>query len=306
MKVAVTGATGFIGRGLCAHLLDRGDEVIAFTRDAGRATKVLPNGARAVEWTPTELGPWEEALEGAHGVVHLASEPYTQRRMSDDVKRRLLASHSEMTRNLVRAMGAAERGPGVFVAASAITIYGERGDEELDEGSPPGDGFWPQACLDMERGFLTAEEAGIRTVLLRIGFALEKDGGLLQPVIPLFKAFVGGRLGNPAHWISWIHCDDLAGFVGHALSHDEVRGAYNLTAPNPARTRDFFASVGRAMRRPCWFHLGEWVLRPMLGEAANILLLSTRALPRRTTASHYTFQYPELDAALQAIFRRQA
>lgn len=304
MKVVITGATGFIGRGLSHRLLERRHEVMALTRDVSRARTTLPKAIKVVRWTPGKPGSWMRSLCGTDGVVHLASEPPEKLFLSDDEKAAIVAREKTMLRVLRQAMVECADVPPVLIFASAITYYGERGDEELDETSSVGSGFWAQACAELEEEAFAAAQDGLRTIVLRLGFVLERDGGPLHPLLPLFKYYLGGRYGDPDQWISWIHRRDVSRFILHLLTHDELQGVFNLTAPNPVRAADYYEAIARALGKPSWVRVSAGVMRFMLGDLADLLLISQRVQPQRMVEIGYKHRFSDLDDALGHILSR--
>ncbi|MBI2679619.1 MAG: TIGR01777 family protein [Candidatus Solibacter usitatus] len=284
MNVTVTGASGFIGRRLVA----------ALTKDA-HTVRAL----RRADWDTLAGEPPPDALENADAVVHLAGEPVAQR-WTAEAKRKIAASRLEGTRNLVTALSTLSRRPAVLVCASAIGIYGNRGDEVLTEASSAGTGFLADVCRDWEKQASLAEALGIRVVNLRTGIVLGADGGALAKMLPPFKAFVGGRLGSGKQWMSWIHVDDLVALIIHAI-RKPVSGAVNGTAPNPVTNTAFTRELAGALGRPALFPAPAFALKLMLGEMSEILLGSQRVLPKAAEGTGFRFAFPELAPALRNI-----
>ncbi|MGH9661827.1 MAG: TIGR01777 family oxidoreductase [Bryobacteraceae bacterium] len=274
MQVALTGGTGFIGRRLVERL-----------RQAGHAPLLLRRG---------DFDALERDKPGA--VVHLAGEPIAQR-WTAAAKVRIRDSRVAGTRRLVEAMSTLSPRPRTLVCASAIGYYGNRGEEVLTESSAPGDGFLPATCREWEAQAEIAESLGMRVVRLRTGIVLGRGGGALEKMLPPFRMCAGGRLGSGRQWMSWIHIDDLTGLILHALEHP-LTGPLNGVAPNPVTNAEFTCLLGRALRRPAVLPAPAFGLRFILGEMAQILLDSTRVLPKAAEAGGYRFTYPTLDAAL--------
>lgn len=285
MRVFVTGATGFVGRRLCAELTARGDEVVAHTRSPERARALLPAPVRVTDALAEAAG--------CDAVVSLAGEPVLGRRWNEAHKAALWSSRVDATRAVV----AAATGAQVIVSASAIGYYGDRGDEELDETSPPGDDHLARLCVAWEEA---AAQPGKRTVNLRLGVILGGGGGALERMIPPFRAFVGGPVGSGRQWVSFIHLDDVLGLIRLALDDARASGPINATAPEPARMRDFAAALGRALGRPSWLPVPAFALKLAFGEGAAVLLASQRVLPRRAHALGYVWKHPTLADALAA------
>ena len=243
--------------------------------------------------------PPPESVANSDAVVHLAGEPVAQR-WTPEVKASIRESRRRGTESLVRAIAAQPRRPAVLVCASAIGIYGSRGDEILTESSTTAHDFLAEVCEDWERQATAAEALGVRVAKVRIGVVLGKGGGALQKMLPPFKAFVGGKVGSGNQWISWVHLDDVVGILCHALTNP-VRGVFNATAPNPVTNAQFTSELASALGRPAIFPVPGFALKAMFGEMADILLNGQRVLPRATLDAGYKFQYPELAGALRNI-----
>jgi len=304
MMVVVAGATGFVGRKLVEALSKRGDAVVVLTRSpqgaSARQLATLP-GVRAVAWGSDPGGAWESMVEQADAVVNLAGEPVVGRRWSAGQKARIRDSRVQSTQALVQAMQAAARKPSVFVNASAIGWYGDRGDETLDESAPPGADFLAQVCIDWEAAAKKAP-AAVRTVLLRIGIVLGEEGGSLAEMVRPFRLGVGGPLGTGRQWISWIHRDDLVSMLLFALD-GTIEGAVNGTAPRPVQQADLAKAIGRTLHRPSWLPVPHFALKLALGEVADMLMGGQRVLPKRAQEAGFVFRHVDLDAALRDILK---
>ena len=282
MKVAMTGASGFIAGHLTPLLGSRGHSVRPISRKADAAAVA-------------------EILRDADAVIHLAGEPVAQR-WNDEVKRRIRESRVEGTRNLVRAIAGIDRRPKVLVCASATGFYGNRWDEAVDESSPRGAGFLAEACVAWEHEAAAARDLGLRVAMIRTGLALHPSGGALKKMLPPFRLGVGGRLGNGCQWTPWIHIGDLSALFVHALETG-VEGPLNGTAPNPVTNAEFTRALGHALHRPAIFPVPRVALRVLLGEMAEVLFDSQRVLPRAAEASGFRFQFRDLGPALDALLR---
>jgi uncharacterized protein (TIGR01777 family) len=300
MRVAVTGATGLIGRRLVRSLQARGDEVAVLSRDPERAKDTLP-GVEAVRWDLIREPAPSEALYGRDAVVHLAGEGIAQR-WTKSAKQAIRESRLVGTGELVRGLAALAEGerPGVLVSSSGVGYYGAHGDEPIDEEAPAGSDFLAQVCVAWEAEARAAERLGTRVVRLRTGVVLDPGGGALGKMLPPFKLGVGGPVAGGEQYISWIHVDDLVGITIAAIDGTQWRGAVNATAPEPQRNRDFSKALGKALRRPSLLPVPGAVLQLMYGEMAAIVTSGVRALPARALVNGYEYRYPQLDAALQA------
>jgi len=292
VRVLVTGGTGFIGRAVCHALRGAGHAVTIVSRDSGHASD------DAIGWDAVGQG-----VAAADAVVNLAGEPIAGGRWGPARKEAILQSRVSATRALVDAAGLAARRPRVLVSASAVGYYGARDDEPVDETAGPGSGFLAEVCQAWEREASRAEAFGLRLVRLRLGMVLAGDGGALGRMLPPFRAFVGGPLGNGQQWMSWIHRGDVTGMVLEALVNEGYRGAVNATAPEPVRNRNFTAAVGRVLVRPAAIRVPAVVLRLALGEMADMLITGQRVLPRAAERLGYRWQYPEVLGALRASVR---
>ncbi len=294
MHVFITGATGLIGRALCGALLARSHVVTALSRSA-EAPRKLPLGVRHITGDPSVPGPWLDALAATDAVVHLAGEPIPEGRWTGERKRRIADSRIVSTRLVAERI--AGGGPGVLVSGSAVGFYGSRGDEVLDESSGPGEGF----LADVARGWEAAAApagARARVVLLRTGIVLAREGGALPRMAMPFKLFAGGPLGRGDFWQPWIHLADEVGIAVLALEDPRAQGPMNLSAPEPVRNSDLARAIGKALRRPSFVPTPRAALRIALGEVADAVLSSQRALPRKALALGYQFRFPSVEAAL--------
>ncbi|QRN96102.1 TIGR01777 family oxidoreductase [Archangium violaceum] len=299
MKVALTGASGFIGPELVRRLLERGHTVHVLARDVKRALARLPEGVSGSFFdAATPLSP--DALGGAEAVVHLAGEPVAQR-WTESARQRIHDSRVVGTRLLVEAMKAAGT-VRHFVSASAIGIYGdERGAEPLTESSSLGDDFLARVCRAWEAEALEADAAGIRTVVPRIGVVLHPEGGALKQMLPPFRLGVGGRMGSGRQYMSWVHRDDTLGLLLFALEQGELRGPMNVTAPEPVTNADFTQALGAALGRPTVLPVPSLALKVAFGEMSRVVLGGQRVLPRLALESGYRFQHPELPETLRSL-----
>jgi uncharacterized protein (TIGR01777 family) len=284
VNITVTGATGFIGRYLVQSLARDGHSVRALSRAA---------------WDVLAGEPPAESLAGADAVVHLAGSPVAKR-WTRQAKKEIRASRVDGTHHLVTALSTLSQRPEVLVCASAIGIYGDRGDEVLTETSPVADGFLADVCRAWESEADLAESLGVRVVKLRFGIALGRKGGALERMLPPFRAFVGGRIGPGSQWMSWIHIADIVGLIRFAIDQP-LNGAVNATTPNPLRNREFTSELAGVLHRPAIFPVPAPALKILFGEMADVLLASQRVLPKAAESAGYRFAFPELGAALRDL-----
>ena len=299
MRALVTGATGLVG----GKLLSRLERPVVLSRNASKATGRLGrDDVTVLAWDAVREPAPAAAFEGIDAVFHLAGESVAQGRWTADKKARIRDSRVDGTRNLVSALRALARPPRVLVSASAVGYYGDRGDEILDETAAPGSDFLAEVCVAWEGESQLAAQAGIRVVTVRIGIVLSQDGGALPKMLTPFRLGLGSPLGSGRQWMPWIHIDDLVSLLLLAAEREDIEGPLNATAPNPATNRDFTKALGRAVRRPTFLPaVPAAVLRWSVGEFADVLLASTRAVPHRLPEAGYTFAHPHLEEALRSL-----
>jgi uncharacterized protein len=294
-RIVITGATGRIGMHLVKALKARGDDVCVLTRNPERASELLD--VEAIAWDPKSDGAPAEALAGRDAVVHLAGEDVGQR-WSDNAKAEILASREKGTRNLITGIFAAEPRPPVLVGASASGYYGPRGDELVDETSPPGRDWLSDVCVRWEQQ-TDAAMLGARVVKIRTGIVLDARGGALAKMLPPFKAGVGGPIGSGRQYMPWIHRDDLVGLYLAAIDSRHFSGAINGSAPNPVTNKEFAKALGKALHRPALAPVPGFVIKGMYGAMSQIVLTGVRMVPGRADELGYEFQHPDLDEALR-------
>jgi len=298
--VAVTGATGTIGRAVVAALRERGDEPVALSRDPDRAREVLGADVEAVAWPePKSSPPPMEALRDCDGVIHLLGENVAQR-WTDDAKREIRDSRVLGTRNLVAALR--ETGPRmrVLVSQSASGWYGARGNEPVDETQPVAADFLAQVVRDWEAEARAAdEEAGLRVVLARTGVVLSPDGGALEKMLPFFKAGVGGPVAGGKQYVPWVHLDDVVGALLFCLDDEGAEGPVNVAAPHPVTNRELSKSLGRVLHRPAFAPVPGFAVKVLYGEMASIVTTGARVVPSRLEQLGYEFRQPDLEPALR-------
>ncbi|MEO8450155.1 MAG: TIGR01777 family oxidoreductase [Gemmatimonadota bacterium] len=296
--IAITGATGFIGRALSPLLTTGGHRVVRLVRRDPKPGDVL--------WDPAADRLDPRSLEGVDAIVHLAGESIAGGRWTEEKKRRVIDSRSRGTSLLARTLAQMDRPPAVLVCASAIGFYGDRGEDEMAEGSPRGKGFLADVVSAWEESSAPARAAGVRTVSTRFGLVLSPRGGGLAPMLIPFRLGLGGRLGDGNQWVSWIGIDDVIGIVATALFDQRLEGPVNAVAPWPERNRDFTAKLGRVLHRPTVLAVPGVVLRAALGAFAQEgLLASTRVRPEALLTTGYRFRYPELEPALRHLLGQE-
>ena len=308
MRVLISGSSGLVGTALAETLRRDAHSVGRLVRPQ-RAAREKATGERSqwavdVRWHPVSGDFDSAAAEGHDAVVHLAGASIGKGRWTDSRKRLLRSSRVDATRHLVGSLAGLHRPPQVFVSASAVGYYGDRGDEELTEQCAPGNDFLALLARDWEAEAARAEEFGARTVMLRFGVILARHGGALRQMLPPFQLGLGGRLGSGRQWMSWLTFDEAVCVIRYALENEAARGPINAMTPNPVRNAEFTATLGRVLHRPTVFPVPAMALRLALGQMADALLLAgQRCLPRRLQSLGYRFQQPELEPALAAVLR---
>ncbi len=300
-KILVTGGTGFIGTALCKSLVASGARITVLTRDIGKAAGKFGGRVELID-SLDRLG-IEEAFDI---VINLAGEPIAQR-WSERAKGRIIASRHETTRDIVSYIQRMTKKPEVFISGSAIGWYGIDESVVFDErstvcGDPRGT-FAKNLCREWEDIAMQAEHIGVRTVVLRTGVVLEKDGGTMSELLFPFDFLIGGPLGHGRQWFSWIHRDDLIGLIYHIINTPALTGAVNGTAPAPVTNADFAKAMGQGMKRPSFLSLPSFVLRMLFGDMADeIMLNGQKVIPEKARTTGYVFKYPDIKSAMAAIF----
>jgi hypothetical protein len=296
MRVAITGSTGFVGSGVAAAFSAAGHEVVRLVRRAPAP------GEKAVRWDPAKGEVDAAGLEGLDAVIHFAGENIASGRWNATRKAAIRDSRVNGTRLLCDTLAGLARPPKTLVCASAVGIYGDRGEELLTEESPPGTGFLAGVCREWEAASGPAARKGIRVVALRIGMVLSPKGGALARMLPLFRAGLGGVIGGGRQYVGWVALD-LVGIVLHALRCGFLRGPVNAVAPRPVTNREFTEALGKALSRPTPLPVPAFALRLAVGrEMADALLLAgARVVPHRLEETGYRFRFPEIGAALRHL-----
>ncbi len=301
MKVVIGGANGLIGKQLTRALASRGDEVVQLVRAVHGPQ--ASGGITQVLWDGRSSGPWSSNIEGADAVINLAGANVGQHRWSEARKREILASRIDSTRVLVSAMRAASLRPRTFICASAVGIYGPRGDEPIDEGTAAGSDFLAGVCAAWEAEAKSAEALSVRCVQMRTGIVLAQQGkgSALDPLLIPFKLFIGGPVGSGKQWFPWIHLEDEVAAFLWALDHDALRGPVNAVSPGIVTMRELCVQLGRALHRPSWLPVPAAALRLAVGQFSEALLTGQRAVPSRLVESGFQFRFPDLARALAAL-----
>jgi uncharacterized protein (TIGR01777 family) len=299
MNIAITGGSGFVGGHLSRYLIEQGHRVVALgtrPRYSGPASPLF----RYVSANTAEAGEWQDHIAAADVVFNLAGRTIFQR-WSPKYKQQIFDSRIRTTRHVVKALDPSRKT--ALISTSAVGYYGSCGDRELPESAPAGEDFLAEVGKAWESEALAAQDRGARVVLARFGIVLGVDGGALSKMIPAFRSFVGGPLGNGRQWFPWIHMADVIGALDFLAGRSDLRGPFNLCAPNPVRNGDMAAALGRALGRPAKMAVPAFVLKTVMGELAGVLLASQRALPSNLLAAGYHFNFPEIGSALEDLTR---
>ena len=300
MNIAILGGTGFIGTQLVQTLALANHHITLLSRNPASAQNPRIPSVEARLWDPA--GNLSQVLEGTDAVINLAGESIGSNRWSKPQKERILSSRVSTTQAIVRAIGHTRRKPTVLLNASGVGYYGHVASGDVTEDSPRGNDFLSGVCARWEEEARSAEQFGVRVVLLRSGLVLAKNGGSLPKLMLPFRLFAGGPLGTGQQWFPWIHLEDEVGAIVFCLMHPEVSGPANLVAPHSVTMSQFCTSLGKAMRRPSWLRVPSVVLKVAIGEMAEgLVLVGQKAILKKLAANGFDFKYQDVDAALGAI-----
>jgi uncharacterized protein (TIGR01777 family) len=299
MHILLTGGTGLIGRRLCKHWLAQGHQLTVWSRKPEDVTRLCGADVRGIAH-PDDLG-----TVHVDAVVNLAGAPIAGRPWTRKRKMVLWDSRITLTEQLITWLERREQKPGVLISGSAVGWYGDGGERELTEGSPPvSEDFASRLCIAWEETAQRAEASGIRVALVRTGLVLSDEDGMLQRLLPPFKMGMGGPIGTGRQWMPWVHIDDQIALIDFLVSHEDARGPYNACAPSPARNRDFARTLASVLHRPAFMPMPAVALRLLLGELSILLLGGQRARPDRLQEAGFTFRFTDLRAALENLLVR--
>ncbi len=296
-RILLTGATGFIGTLLRDQLLKEGHFITIVTRNPQRYRAAQTKNQQFISWDETSL---IEGVRGQDVVIHLAGESIAGGRWSDEVKKRIYDSRIQTTQKLVYAFQSVgkDQRPALFISASAVGIYGNQGNSHLPESASKGSDFLSRVCIDWEKEAVKAEALGIRVAIPRIGIVLGEGGGILDKMVLAFKLFAGGPVGSGRQYLPWVHILDVCKGLQFPIQAAELQGPYNLCAPDPVTMKEFAAAMGRVMHRPSMFKVPGWALKLGLGEAAEPITASLRAIPKVLLEHQFSFEFSDLEEAL--------
>jgi hypothetical protein len=297
-RIVITGGTGLIGGRLAGEMAAAGHDVVVLTRSPERAG--LPPGVRAAGWDAETAEGWGPLADGALGIVHLAGEPIAGR-WTAARKRRIRDSRVRSSRAVLAAIEAARDKPSWLIQASGISYYGDRGAEPVTEQTGPGEGFLVDVAIEWEAATAPAEALGVRRAVLRTAPVLAVEDGLLPRMLPPFKLCLGGPLGSGDQYMPWIHLADQVAAIRFLAGNEAARGPFNLVAPEPVTNEEFTRTLGRVLGRPTVFRVPRFALRVVLGEMADTVLESQRAVPEKLEALGFRFRFPRLEPALRDL-----
>ena len=302
MKIFMTGGTGFIGPHIAARLIRDGHEVTILMRSAGEAKEPVP-GVAYLKGDPTQSGSWQEEMRNFDTVINLAGASIFSR-WTEQQKRAIRESRISTTRNIVEAIEISAGKSFTLFSTSAVGYYGFHGDEDLTEESPAGNDFLASVAAEWESEARAAQKKGARVVTTRFGIVLGDTGGVLGQMIPIFKSFIGGSIGNGRQWFSWVHMKDLTEAFIFLLNHPEISGPVNVCSPMPVQNKDLARAVGRALHRPSFFPAPGFMVKLVLGEFGSVILQGQKVLPRRLLESGFVFEYPEIGKAIESLVNK--
>lgn len=296
MHVLITGGTGFIGSYLIPLLVNRGDTVTVVSRKKRTSST---KGITYITWDDDLT----KVVAKSDAVINLAGSNLFDTRWNDEVKKEIMDSRVDATRNIVQAIQKAKVKPKVFLSGSAVGYYGNRGEDKLTEESPPGDDFLAEICLAWENEALKLDVPEVRLVLLRTGIVQQKDDGALKKMLLPFKLYGGGPIGSGEQYYPWIHMDDMIGSLLFIIENEGINGPVNIAALHPVTMNTFAKTLGEVLSRPSWFPVPKFMLKIAVGEAASFIVSSLRVIPEKLKKTGYQFKYPELKPALTDILK---
>jgi len=301
MKIAITGANGLIGRQLSLKLFKEGNIITLLTRDSSSINGDQYPKDTIKEWDYRDLNHLKDLTDNNDAIIHLAGANLSSKRWNNKYKNLIYDSRITSTKNIVTAIDLCSVKPKVFIMLSAVGIYGNRGDEYLYEESKCGNDFLANLCKDWEDEAAKIESLGIRRVSLRVGLVLTKEGGVLKKMIPPFKLFIGGTLGDGNQWFPWIHIQDVVDIIEFAIKNETIKGAVNCASPGIVRMKDFAKTLGKTLSRPAYFRIPRFALKLISGQIADTALSGQRISVEKLLRAGYQFRFKELEEALKEI-----
>jgi len=313
MRILISGGTGFIGKALINNLSRDDHNICILSRNPEIHKSLFDQNVSMLKWDGKTAHGWGKIIEETDAVINLAGEniagnSFTSiffKRLTPERKRLLLESRLNAGNALMQAIQESSHKPSVFIQASAVGYYGDRGNEILTEVTSPGNDFTSQLCIQWEEGIAQLDNLPIRRVVIRTaGIVLEKSGGAFPYLLLPYRLFVGGPLGSGKQWMSWIHIQDEIMAIRFLLANDSAKGVFNLCAPQPITNNEFGNLIAKIIHRPSWLPLPKAIFMLMLGEKANILLASQRQIPEKLLQFGFNFNYPDLDSALRNLLSK--
>ena len=307
MKLLLTGCTGFIGRELIPLLINEGHSLTVISRQTkGRLNTIVNDSSiKVIQMNPAESSSWDKeeiqnSLKSCEGVINLAGEPIAEKRWTTDHCKEITNSRIETTKNLIKNLRNLRKPPKVLINASAIGFYGSHSQTEFTEENIQGDDFLANLCKEWE---FTAKNKprATRLLIVRIGIVLAKDGGALGKMLPIFRAGLGGPIGDGKQWMSWIHRTDLCKLINESVKNSSWSGVVNGVAPNPVRMNEFSSSLGQVLGRPSLLAVPGPILKLILGDGARVVLEGQNVQPQRLNKLKFKFSFPTINDAFQAI-----
>ncbi len=299
-RIIITGASGVIGTKLSERLYSKGYDITIFTRNISHAKSEFPNAKEYVEWDYNDVNSFQNFMDGAYAVIHLAGANLGAKRWNASYKKVIYDSRIKSSQNLVEAIKNVSNKPKIFINASAVGYYSDNGEELITEDTASGNDFLAKLCFDWERSAAKSTHYGCRHSSVRTGIALTTREGLVKKMMLPFKFFVGGALGNGKQWIPWIHLDDVISIYEFVLEN-EIYGPVNAASPNPVRMKFFADQLGSILNRPSYFNVPKFAIKLVAGEIADFILDSQKVLPKKLINSGFKFKFEQLELALNDI-----
>jgi uncharacterized protein len=304
--IIITGATGLIGSHLSGTLISKGYEITIFTREKPEDISGSTSSVNYVEWDYHKPEDWKKHFEGCFAVLHLAGASIAGKRFTDSYKKKVMSSRVISTANIVKAMAFVANKPKVFLCASGVNYYGDKGDTKLTESASPGNDFLADVCKRWEEEASKAESLGIRRVSIRTSPVLSTQGGVLKTMLPLFKIYLGGALGNGRQWFPWIHIDDIVNVYLAALENETISGAVNAASPDFVTMNEFVRKLGKVLHRPSFFKVPKFALKTAIGEAADFITAGLKVSPHKLEKeAGFHFKFPQLEPAIKDVIENE-
>ncbi len=300
-KIIITGATGLIGVKLSNKLISNGYEIIVFTRSISEAKELIPKAIDFVEWDYQDINTFKNYLDGSYAVIHIAGANLGAKRWTSKYKKIIYESRIKSSQNLVEAISKINNKPKIFISASAVGYYGDKGDGIINENSVYGNDFLAKLVHEWENACKAVVDYSIGFAAVRTGVVLSKDEGMVGKMITPFKFFFGGPLGNGKQWVPWISLADIVNIYEFVLEN-EIEGPMNAVSPNPVRMKEFAKLLGKKLSRPSYLHAPKFGIKLVAGEIADSILVSQKVIPQKLISSGYKFKFEKLESAFNELF----